>query len=101
MQEALKNEEYEQAAGHIYRYLTLDENTLRKTVEDSDDLEGRLGHCNVSVDDIALFKIRYKRMDRLPYRQKILNDRNSKICYCSLKDHPKVRKIAKFRCEML
>ena len=45
MQEALKNEEYEQAAGHIYRYLTLDENTLRKTVEDSDDLEGELGYC--------------------------------------------------------
>ena len=40
-------------------------------------------------------------MDRLPYRQKILNDRNSKICYHSLKDHPKVSKIAKFRCEML
>ena len=41
------------------------------------------------------------RMDRLPYRQKFLNDRNSKICYHSLKDHPKVSKIAKFRCEML
>ncbi|XP_028391854.1 conserved oligomeric Golgi complex subunit 4-like [Dendronephthya gigantea] len=40
VKEALKNEEYEQAAGHIHRYLTLDENTLRKTVEDSDDLEG-------------------------------------------------------------
>ena len=40
-------------------------------------------------------------MDRLPYRQKFLNDRNSKICYHSLKDHPKVSKIAKFRCEML
>ena len=40
-------------------------------------------------------------MDRLPYRQKFLNDRNSKICYHSLKDHPKVNKIAKFRCEML
>ena len=40
-------------------------------------------------------------MDRLPYGQKFLNDRNSKICYHSLKDHPKVRKIAKFRCEML
>ena len=40
-------------------------------------------------------------MDRLPYRQKCLNDRNSKICYHSLKDHPKVSKIAKFRCEML
>ena len=35
------------------------------------------------------------------YRQKFLNDRNSKICYHSLKDHPKVSKIAKFRCEML
>ena len=33
-------------------------------------------------------------MDRLPYRQKFLNDRNSKICYHSLKDHPKVSKIA-------
>ena len=31
----------------------------------------------------------------------VLNDRNSKICYHSLKDHPKVSKIAKFRCEML
>ena len=41
------------------------------------------------------------RMDRLPYRQKFLNDRNSKICYHSLKDHPKVSKMAKFRCEML
>ena len=40
-------------------------------------------------------------MDRLPHRQKFLNDRNSKICYHSLKDHPKVSKIAKFRCEML
>ena len=40
-------------------------------------------------------------IDRLPYRQKFLNDRNSKICYHSLKDHPKVSKIAKFRCEML
>ena len=40
-------------------------------------------------------------MDRLPYRQKFLNDRNSKIFYHSLKDHPKVSKIAKFRCEML
>ena len=40
-------------------------------------------------------------MDRLPYRQKFLNDRNSKICYHSLKHHPKVSKIAKFRCEML
>ena len=40
-------------------------------------------------------------MDRLPYRQKFLNDRNSKICYHSLKDHPKVSKIAKFRCELL
>ena len=40
-------------------------------------------------------------MDRLPYGQKFLNDRNSKICYHSLKDHPKVSKIAKFRCEML
>ena len=40
-------------------------------------------------------------MDRLPYRQKFLNDRNSKICYHSLKDHPKVSKTAKFRCEML
>ena len=40
-------------------------------------------------------------MDRLPYRQKFLNDRNSKICYHSLKDHPKVSKIAKFCCEML
>ncbi|CAB4029269.1 conserved oligomeric Golgi complex subunit 4-like [Paramuricea clavata] len=40
VQDALKNEEYEQAAGHIHRYLTLDENTLRKTVEDGDDLEG-------------------------------------------------------------
>ena len=43
----------------------------------------------------------YVAMDRLPYRQKFLNDRNSKICYHSLKDHPKVSKIAKFRCEML
>ena len=42
-----------------------------------------------------------KEMDRLPYRQNFLNDRNSKICYHSLKDHPKVSKIAKFRCEML
>ena len=42
-----------------------------------------------------------RSMDRLPYRQKFLNDRNSKICYHSLKDHPKVSKIAKFRCEML
>ena len=40
-------------------------------------------------------------MDRLPYRQNFLNDRNSKICHHSLKDHPKVSKIAKFRCEML
>ena len=40
-------------------------------------------------------------MDRLPYRQKFLNDRNSKIRYHSLKDHPKVSKTAKFRCEML
>ena len=40
-------------------------------------------------------------MDRLPYRQKFLNDRNSNICYHSLKDHPIVSKIAKFRCEML
>ena len=40
-------------------------------------------------------------MDQLPYRQKFLNDRNSKICYHSLKDHPKVSKMAKFRCEML
>ena len=43
---------------------------------------------------------RLDAMDRLPYRQKFLNDRNSKICYHSLKDHPKVSKIAKFRCEM-
>ena len=43
----------------------------------------------------------FKPMDRLPYRQKFLNDRNSKICYHSLKDHPKVSKTAKFRCEML
>ena len=42
-----------------------------------------------------------QEIDRLPYRQKFLNDRNSKICYHSLKDHPKVSKIAKFRCEML
>ena len=34
-------------------------------------------------------------------RQKFLNDRNSKMCYHSLKDHPKVSKIVKFRCEML
>ena len=40
-------------------------------------------------------------MDRLPYRQKFLNDRNSKICYHNLKDHAKVSKTAKFRCEML
>ena len=42
-----------------------------------------------------------QQLDRLPYRQKFLNDRNSKICYHSLKDHPKVSKIAKFRCVML
>ena len=50
---------------------------------------------------INIFKGSFKLMDRLPYRQKFLNDRNSKICYHSLKDHPKVSKIAKFRCEML
>ena len=72
-------------------------------------------HYNKASDGGRTFTVRtiknwnnldiiYKKsgtMDRLPYRQKFLNDRNSKICYHSLKDHPKVSKIAKFRCEML
>ena len=57
-------------------------------------LESRL-ICNVTIGSPL------KAVDRLPYRQKFLNDQNSKICYHSLKDHPKVSKIAKFRCEML
>ena len=41
-----------QAAAHIHRYLTLDEKTLRKTVEDSDDLEGI----------VIIFNIQYNYM---------------------------------------
>ena len=71
-----------------------------------------LSHIFLSIhskkEQEALFNFVFKRdvfvnlpTDRLPYRQKFLNDRNSKICYHSLKDHPKVSKIAKFRCDML
>ena len=70
-------------------------------MEVTDVCEDVLGQEADFDQTIALIELSTQEMDRLPYRQKFLNDRNSKICYHSLKDHPKVSKIAKFRCVML
>ena len=69
--------------------------------DDTEILNGVKDQCEMNNSQPATDVGLREPVDRLPYRQKFLNDRNSKICHHSLKDHPKVSKIAKFRCEML
>lgn len=60
VQTALQNEDYEQAAAHVHRFLSLDENILRMASDASEGKVNRTISIKATCSDLSTGKLKKK-----------------------------------------